>query len=53
MMKNNYFEFISVKGKQYKINMEFRVAIEYNRIAEDNTFGYLERSLAIIYILLG
>lgn len=53
MMKNNYPEFISVKGKQYKINTDFRVAIECNRIAKDNTFGDLKRSLAIIYILFG
>ena len=48
-----YPEYAEVKGKQYKINTDFRVAIECNRIAEDNTIGDLERSLAIIYTLFG
>lgn len=48
-----YPEYVEVKGKRYKINTDFRVAIECNRIAEDNTIGDLERSLAIIYTLFG
>lgn len=48
-----YPEYVEVKGKQYKINTDFRVAIECNRIAEDATIGNLERSLAIIYTLFG
>lgn len=48
-----YPEYVEVKGKQYKINTDFRVAIECNRIAEDPTIGVLERSLAIIYTLFG
>ena len=48
-----YPEYVEVKGKQYKINTDFRVAIECNRIAEDETIGDLERSLAIIYTLFG
>ena len=48
-----YPEYAEVKGKRYKINTDFRVAIECNRIAEDNTIGDLERSLAIIYTLFG
>lgn len=48
-----YPEYVEVKGKQYKINTDFRVAIECNRIAEDSTIGDLERSLAIIYTLYG
>lgn len=48
-----YPEYVEVKGKKYKINTDFRVAIECNRIAEDETIGDLERSLAIIYTLFG
>lgn len=48
-----YPEYAEIDGKQYKINTDFRVAIECNRIAEDATIGDLERSLAIIYTLFG
>ena len=50
---NNYPEYAEVDGKKYKINTDFRVAIECNRIAEDNDIGEYERSLAIIYTLFG
>ena len=48
-----YPQYAEIDGKQYKINTDFRVAIECNRIAEDNTIGDLERCLAIIYTLFG
>lgn len=48
-----YPEYAEVNGKRYKINTDFRVAIECNRIAEDSSIGNLERSLAIIYTLFG
>ena len=48
-----YPQYVEVDGKQYKINTDFRVAIECNRIAEDETIGDLERSLAVIYTLFG
>ena len=48
-----YPEYAEIDGKQYKINTDFRIAIECNRIAEDETIGDLERSLAIIYTLFG
>ena len=38
---------------QYDINTDFRVALECNKIAEDETIGELERALAIIYLLFG
>ena len=50
---NNYPEYAEVNGKKYKINTDFRVAIECNRIAEDNDIGEYERALAIIYTLFG
>ena len=48
-----YPEYVEVEGKRYKINTDFRVAIECNRIAEDDSIGNLERALAIIYTLFG
>jgi len=48
-----YPEYVEVNGKKYKINTDFRVAIECNRIAEDETIGDFERSLAVIYKLFG
>lgn len=49
----NYPKYVEVNGKRYKINTDFRVAIECNRIAEDTTIGGLERSLGIICTLYG
>lgn len=46
-------EYAEVNGKQYKINTDFRVAIECNRVAEDETIGEFERALAVIYLLFG
>jgi hypothetical protein len=50
---NSYPEYAEVNGKKYKINTDFRVAIKCNEIAQDETIGDYERSLAIIYILFG
>lgn len=49
----NYPEYAEIDGKRYKINTDFRVAIECNRIAEDNNIGDFERAMAIIYKLFG
>lgn len=48
-----YPQYVEVFGKRYKINTDFKVAIECNRIAEDENIGDLERALAIIYKLYG
>ena len=48
-----YPKYVEINGKKYKINTDFRVAIECNRIAEDETIGDFERVLAIIYTLFG
>lgn len=48
-----YPEYAEINGKKYKINTDFRVAIECNRIATDNSIGDYERALAIIYTLFG
>lgn len=50
---NNYPEYVQVNNKKYKINTDFRYAIECNRIAMDDTIGDFERALAIIYTLFG
>lgn len=48
-----YPEYVEVEGKRYKINTDFRYAIECNRIATDNNIGDFERVLAILYTLFG
>lgn len=48
-----YPEYVKVGDKKYKINTDFRVAIECDRIARDKTIGDYERVLAIIYKLFG
>lgn len=48
-----YPSYVEINDKRYKINTDFRVAIKCNKIAEDETIGDLERSLAIIYTLFG
>lgn len=46
-------EYVKVDDKLYKINTDFRVAIECNKIATDKKIGDYERALAIIYKLFG
>ena len=46
-------KYVEIENKRYKINTDFRVAIECNRIAEDETIGDIERVLGIIYTLFG
>jgi len=45
--------YVKVDDKLYKINTDFRIALECNAIAEDTSIGNLERALAIIYKLFG
>lgn len=52
-MIDDYPEYVKVNGKTYKINSDFRVAIECNTIAQDEKIGDFERALAIIYLLFG
>ena len=47
----NYPEYVKINDKKYKINTDFRVAIECNEIANDETINDFERALAIIYKL--
>ena len=46
-------EFVKINNKKYKINTDFRVAIECNNIAQDDGIKDIERSMAIIYKLFG
>ena len=46
-------QYVKVDNKLYKINTDFRVALECNKIAEDENIGNLERAMAIIYKLFG
>ena len=49
----NYPEYVEINGKKYKINTDFRVAIECNEIAKDDSKEDIERVFAIIYKLYG
>lgn len=46
-------EYVKVDNKLYKINTDFRIALECNKIAEDENIGDYERAMAIIYKLFG
>lgn len=46
-------EYVKIGDKKYKINTDFRVAIDCNEIAMDEDIGDYERALAIIYKLYG
>lgn len=46
-------QYVKVDDKLYKINTDFRIALECNEIAEDESIGDLERAMAIIYKLFG
>lgn len=48
-----YPEYAKIGDKKYKINTDFRIAIECNDIAQDESINEYERALAIIYKLYG
>lgn len=49
----NYPGYVKVEDKKYKINTDFRVAIECQDIATNESIGDYERALAVIYKLFG
>ncbi len=49
----DYPKYVKIGEKNYKINTDFRVAIECQEIALDDSIGDFERALAIIYKLFG
>ena len=46
-------EYVKIGEKKYKINTDFRIAIECNNISQDVSIGETEKALAIIYKLFG
>ena len=46
-------QYVKVGDETYKINTDFRVALECNKIANDESIGDFERALAINYLLYG
>lgn len=46
-------QYVKIKDKKYKINSDFRIALECEKIAKDNKISDYERALAIIYKLFG
>lgn len=50
---NKYPEYIQVRDKKYKLNTDFKIALECDKIVRDNSIGDYEKILAIIYKLLG
>ncbi len=48
-----YPEYAEVNGKEYKLNTDFKVALECFKIIDDPNIGDYERTLAIIYKLFG
>lgn len=46
-------EYVKVGEKKYRINTDFRIAIECDNIARDDNIDDYERALAIIYKLFG
>lgn len=46
-------EFVKIGDKKYKINTDFRIAFEADKIAKDETTGEYEKALAFIYKLFG
>ncbi len=49
---NNYPRYAQVKDRKYKINTNFRKAIECDKVSKSNVSNE-ERALAIIYLLFG
>jgi len=45
--------FVEINNTKYEINIDFRVALECEKIANDENIGNYERALAIIYKLFG
>lgn len=53
MLLSNYPEYIEVGDQLFKLNTDFRVALRCFEVIEDNDIDDYERSLALIYLLLG
>lgn len=53
MLLNNYPDSIEVKGKRYKLNTDFRVALRCFEVIDDDNIDDYERGFAITYLLIG
>lgn len=48
---NKYPKFAEIKGKRYKINIDYRVALECDKVSNNGKISKEERGLAVIYLL--
>ena len=48
-----YPEYAEVKGKRYKINTDYRVALRCFEVIEDTSISDNERALAVVFLLFG
>ena len=48
-----YPEYAEVKGTQYKINTDYRVALRCFEVIDDNSISDEERAFAVVYLLFG
>ncbi len=48
---NKYPEFAQIRGKRYKINTDYRVALECDKVSNTEEISKEERGLAVIYLL--
>lgn len=46
-------EYAEIKGKKYKLNTDFKIALKCFEIVEDESISDQERCLAIIYLIFG
>lgn len=50
---NKYPQFSEIKDRRYMINTDYRVALECDKVSNNNKISDEERALAIIYLLFG
>lgn len=48
-----YPEYAEIKGKKYKLNTSYKVALRCFEVIDDSDIGETERATAIIYLLFG
>lgn len=48
-----YPEYAEIRGKKYKLNTDYRVAIKCFEVVNDQKIGDYERAMAIIYLIFG
>lgn len=53
MTIGEYPEYANIEGKLYKINTDFRYALQCFKVINDSTISDIERAIAIVSILFG